>query len=122
MRQTIPLNRASVLGNELSFVREAVNTGSAAAKGPFSARVSELLRNELGSADVLLTTSCTTALELAAMLAPGQAEVFYNLGHARYRLGDWAGAAKAYVRTLEIEPSLYAFLVLSPSSSDAFLI
>ena len=119
MRQTIPLNRASVLGNELSFVREAVNTGSAAAKGPFSARVSELLRNELGSADVLLTTSCTTALELSAMLLDLQPHhnvivpsfTFVSTALAFSRLG-------AEIRFADIDPTT---LCIDLDSVDALI-
>jgi dTDP-4-amino-4,6-dideoxygalactose transaminase len=56
-------------------VREAVSTGHSASKGPFSDRVTDLLRTELEATDVLLTTSCTSALELSALLLdlrPGQ--------------------------------------------------
>ena len=64
----IAFNQASVHGNELSYVRDSVTTGASAAKGPFSARAGSLLRSELGASDVLLTTSCTSALELSSML------------------------------------------------------
>ena len=64
----IVFNRTSVHGNELSYVRDSVSTGASAAKGPFSARAGNLLRSELGASDVLLTTSCTSALELSSML------------------------------------------------------
>ena len=66
--ERIPLNRSSLQGNELSYVQEAVSTGHSASKGPFSDRVVDLLRTELAATDVLLTTSCTSALELSAML------------------------------------------------------
>jgi len=64
----ITFNRASVHGNELSYVHDSVATGASAAKGPFSAKVSGLLRSELSASAVLLTTSCTSALELSSML------------------------------------------------------
>ena len=64
----ITFNRASVHGNELSYVRDSVSTGASAARGPFSARAGDLLRAELGASAVLLTTSCTSALELSSML------------------------------------------------------
>jgi dTDP-4-amino-4,6-dideoxygalactose transaminase len=64
----ITFNRASVHGNELSYVRDSVSTGASAARGPFSARACDLLRAELGASAVLLTTSCTSALELSSML------------------------------------------------------
>jgi dTDP-4-amino-4,6-dideoxygalactose transaminase len=64
----IPFNRASLLGHELDFVRKAVENGHISGDGPFTRRCEELLESELGPARVLLTTSCTHALELAALL------------------------------------------------------
>lgn len=64
----IPFNTPSLEGDELAYLESAVRAGQSSAKGPFSARVVELLRAELDAGDVLLTTSCTAALELAAML------------------------------------------------------
>ena len=64
----VPFNRPSFEGDELAHVATAVGGGVSSAKGPFSEQVSELFRDAIGSDDVLLTTSCTAALELAAML------------------------------------------------------
>jgi dTDP-4-amino-4,6-dideoxygalactose transaminase len=64
---TIPFNRTQVEGRELDYLRESVEGGHTSASGPFSRRVGEILEAETG-AEVLLTTSCTTALELSAML------------------------------------------------------
>jgi dTDP-4-amino-4,6-dideoxygalactose transaminase len=64
----IPFNRASLLGNELDFVRQAVDNGHISGDGPFTKRCEELLERELGVRRVLLTTSCTHALELAALV------------------------------------------------------
>lgn len=64
----IPFNRASLLGHELDFVRQAVDNGHIAGDGPFTKRCEQLLEEGLGAARVLLTTSCTHALELAALL------------------------------------------------------
>jgi dTDP-4-amino-4,6-dideoxygalactose transaminase len=66
-RPTIPFNRTQVEGRELDYMRESVEGGHTSTSGPFSKRVAEILQAETG-ADVLLTTSCTTALELSAML------------------------------------------------------
>jgi dTDP-4-amino-4,6-dideoxygalactose transaminase len=65
---TIRFNQPSLEGRELEYVREAVISGHTSASGPFAAKAAELLVAELGSRDVLLTTSCTAALEMAAML------------------------------------------------------
>jgi dTDP-4-amino-4,6-dideoxygalactose transaminase len=64
----IAFNLPTLVGNELDYVRRAVEGGHTSAAGPFSQRVAELLGEAHGAADVLLTTSCTDALEMAAML------------------------------------------------------
>jgi len=64
----IPFNRPTLVGPELDYVRRAVEGGHTSAAGPYSRRLSTLLREAHGAADVILTTSCTDALEMAAML------------------------------------------------------
>jgi dTDP-4-amino-4,6-dideoxygalactose transaminase len=64
----VPFNKPSLEGNELEYLLAAVAQGHTAAGGPFTERVVELLRAELGARDVLLTSSCTDALEAAALL------------------------------------------------------
>jgi dTDP-4-amino-4,6-dideoxygalactose transaminase len=64
----IPFNRPSIEGDELDLMVAAVDNGHVSAGGTFSEQVVELLKSALGSADVVLTTSCTDALEMAALL------------------------------------------------------
>jgi dTDP-4-amino-4,6-dideoxygalactose transaminase len=64
----IPFNRVDVLGSELDYIREAVVNGHLAGDGPFTERCEHLLEQLLVDSRVLLTTSCTHALELAALL------------------------------------------------------
>ena len=64
----IPFNRASVEGNEYAYIAEAVANGHISGDGPFTRKCHELLQKELGAQKVLLTTSCTDALEMAALL------------------------------------------------------
>jgi dTDP-4-amino-4,6-dideoxygalactose transaminase len=64
----IAFNRPSLEGDELAYMREAVEGGHTAMSGPFSSRAAEIIRSELDAEDVLLTTSCTDALELSALL------------------------------------------------------
>lgn len=68
----IPFNRSSIEGLELDHIRAAVGTGRSAAKGPYSRRAADVLRDEIGAEEVFLTTSCTAALELSAMLLDPQ--------------------------------------------------
>ena len=64
----IPFNRASLLGHELDFVAQSVENGHISGDGPFTRRCESLLEEQLGVPRALLTTSCTHALELAALL------------------------------------------------------
>lgn len=64
----IPFNRPSVVGRECEYMAEAVALGHISGDGEFTRRCHELLKRELGVAAVLLTTSCTHALEMAALL------------------------------------------------------
>jgi dTDP-4-amino-4,6-dideoxygalactose transaminase len=64
----IPFNRVALQGNEIEYLRQAVENGWTSGDGPFTRRCNELLERELGVANVLLTTSCTHALEMAALL------------------------------------------------------
>jgi dTDP-4-amino-4,6-dideoxygalactose transaminase len=64
----IRFNQASLEGNEMAYIQRAVQRGHTACSGPFATEAGELLGNWFGGADVLLTTSCTSALEMSAML------------------------------------------------------
>lgn len=64
----IPFNRPSLEGRELEYMAEAISNGRTSSSGPFSVRAAEVLQSESGAEDALLTTSCTAALELSAML------------------------------------------------------
>ena len=64
----IPFNRASLVGKELEALREAVENGHISGDGPFTRQCEELLERELGVVRALLTSSCTHALELAALV------------------------------------------------------
>lgn len=64
----VPFNRLCPVGAEFRYVQEAIDGMHTAGDGPFSKKCEALLEQELGSAKALLTTSCTHALELAALL------------------------------------------------------
>ncbi len=68
MTISIPFNRPCIAGNEYKYIAEAIANGHASGDGPFTRRCHELLQQELGVPSALLTTSCTHALEMAAML------------------------------------------------------
>lgn len=65
---SIPFNKPSLTGQELDYIAQSVRLGHTAGDGPFTKRAQTLLEEILGVPAVLLTTSCTHALEMAAML------------------------------------------------------
>ena len=64
----IPFNRACLAGNEQAYMAEAIANSHLSGDGPFTKKCHALLERELGVAKALLTTSCTHALEMAALL------------------------------------------------------
>jgi len=64
----LPFNRPSSSGRELELMREALAGGKLSGDGPFTRKCHALLEKELGVGRVLLTTSCSHALEMTAML------------------------------------------------------
>jgi dTDP-4-amino-4,6-dideoxygalactose transaminase len=64
----IPFNRAAIEGSELDYVQEAIRGGHTSSGGAFAKSAAKLLREHTGASEVLMTTSCTTALELSAMV------------------------------------------------------
>jgi dTDP-4-amino-4,6-dideoxygalactose transaminase len=64
----IPFNRPFATGNELDYVRAAIATPKFSGDGSFTAQCHRLLEQSLGIQKALLTTSCTHALEMAALL------------------------------------------------------
>ena len=64
----IYFNRTRVEGAELDHIRESILSGHTASSGPFSERAGAVISEETGGGEVLLTTSCTAALEMTALL------------------------------------------------------
>ncbi len=64
----IPFNRSAVIGKELDYITEALRIGQIAGDQTFTQRCQKLLEEALQVPKALLTTSCTHALELAALL------------------------------------------------------
>ena len=64
----IPFNRSTIVGRELEYIAQAMRIGQIAGDQAFTRRCHELLERTLGVPRALLTTSCTHALEMAALL------------------------------------------------------
>lgn len=64
----IPFNRASLEGRENEYMAEAIRLGHLAGDGQFTERCHRLLEDAVGVSRAFLTTSCTHALEMSALL------------------------------------------------------
>ena len=67
-QKPIPFNRVDIQGNELKYVQQAIGNGHISGDGTFTHKCNSLLEKELGVKKSLLTTSCTHALEMSAIL------------------------------------------------------
>lgn len=64
----IPFNIPPFTGNEMKYIREAVDNQKICGDGPFTKRCSAWMEEHTGTSRALLTTSCTHANELAVLL------------------------------------------------------
>jgi len=64
----IPFNIPPYLGTETKFIQEAINNHKICGDGPFTKQCNQWIEEKTGTAKALLTTSCTHALEMAALL------------------------------------------------------
>lgn len=65
----IPFNKPYLTGKETHYIYDAVNSGKISGNGKYTKLCQDFFEKEYGFKKVLLTTSCTDALEMAAMLA-----------------------------------------------------
>ncbi len=68
MTQKILFNRPTIVGKELYYISQAILNGHSSGDGGFTRKCHAYLEGELGVPKVLLTTSCTHALEMSALL------------------------------------------------------
>jgi dTDP-4-amino-4,6-dideoxygalactose transaminase len=64
----IPFNKPHMMGRELEYIRQAVEYGNISGDGHFTQACADLLEKMLGGGRVLMTPSCTAALEMALIL------------------------------------------------------
>ena len=64
----IPFNKPTVVGNELEYIQQAIAAGHLSGDGIFTKQCHARLEEITGCKKALLTTSCTHALELSALL------------------------------------------------------
>src|SRR5262249_3207811 len=95
MHPTIPFNKPCIVGKELYYIAQAVTYGNIAGDGHFTQSCCRLLKERFGIHAVLMTPSCTAALEMAAQLCnlkPGDEVIlpsftFVSTASAVVRLG-----------------------------------
>ncbi len=68
MEPPIPFNKPFLTGNELTYVAESIHSRELAADGQFTQGCSQILSQSLAIDKILMTPSCTAALELAVLL------------------------------------------------------
>lgn len=68
MSDRIPFNKPFIVGRELEYIEQAVANMHLAGDGEYTQRCQEWMESAFDARKVLLTTSCTTALELSAIL------------------------------------------------------
>lgn len=64
----VDFNQPLPVGKELEYIAEALQSGHISGDGPFTKKCHAFLEGALGVPKVLLTTSCTHALDMAAIL------------------------------------------------------
>ncbi len=64
----IPFNRTPYVGKEEEYMREAISNYKLCGDGPFTHKCQQWIQDDTGTKEALLTTSCTAALEMAALL------------------------------------------------------
>ncbi|MDD7014497.1 MAG: dTDP-4-amino-4,6-dideoxygalactose transaminase [Spirochaetales bacterium] len=64
----IPFNVPPVTGKELEYINDAIKNHKICGDGSYTKKCTEYLEKRLNGHKVLLTTSCTSALEMAALL------------------------------------------------------
>ena len=65
---SIPFNKPTFVGKENEYIQQALQNDHISGDGPFTKKSHALLEEALGVPKVLLTTSCTHALEMSALL------------------------------------------------------
>lgn len=95
MNPLIPFNKPYIAGKELYYIAQAVTLGNISGDGEFARRCAAVMEQRFGIHKVLLTPSCTAALELSAMLLdlqPGDEVImpsytFVSTANAFMRIG-----------------------------------
>ncbi len=110
----IPFNKPFIAGKELFYIAQAVTYGNIAGDGHFTQLCRELLETRFGIPKVLMTPSCTAALEMAATLCnlqPGDEVImpsftFVSTASAVARVGAMPRFVDVRPDTLNLDENL----------------
>ena len=64
----IPFNKPCIIGKEIHYIKDAINRGKISGDGYYSQKCHQFFQQKYGFPKVLLTNSCTDALEMSALL------------------------------------------------------
>lgn len=64
----IPFNKPYLTGKEIEYIKDALESGQLSGNGKYTKKCCDFFQNKYGFKKVLLTTSCTDALEMTAIL------------------------------------------------------
>ena len=115
----IPFNRPWQSGQEVEYIAESIKSGHLSGDGPFTRRCENALREGFDYKNVLLTTSCTDALEMCALLLdlrPGDEVIvpsftFVSTANAFLLHGASLVFADVDPSTLNVDPTHVASLI-----------
>jgi len=110
----IPFNKPFITGKELDYISGLIAEGRLGADGYYTRRCAQLLEERFGILKVLMTSSCTAALEMAVMLCelePGDEVIlpsftFVSTANAVVRAGARPVFVDIRIDTLNIDETL----------------
>jgi dTDP-4-amino-4,6-dideoxygalactose transaminase len=122
---SIRFNIPPLAGHELEYIKEAIDSGRLSGNGAFTKRCHAELQKLTGAGKVLLTPSCTDALEMAAILAevgPGDEVImpsytFVSTANAFVLRGATPVFVDIAAETLNIDPEQVASAVTSKTKA-----
>lgn len=119
MTYKIPFNKPFIVGKELEYIGQALTSGHICGDGIYTKQCEAFFERTTGTARALLTTSCTSALEMAAILAhigPGDEVIvpsftFVSTANAFYVRGATPVFADIRPDTLNLDERLLPDLI-----------
>ncbi|MCL4109086.1 UNVERIFIED_CONTAM: hypothetical protein GTU68_030998 [Idotea baltica] len=110
MKEVIPFNVPCSIGIEPALIQEAINRRHLSGNGHFTQQVHRIFEEEMGFEKVLMTNSCTAALEMAAYLCeflPGEEVILPSFTHVgTANAFERAGGSLVFADSLPDHPNI----------------